>query len=231
MKGLWVLTVLILVTGCSKKHPTAQATPEPSPTRTADDLREDLISFSRGMAHMDERASKDSTLDEEPLPEVFAPVPVPPPVASKRKTTKVDRPEKKSVDSAFAVDTVSFRRPFTKEEIAQYIMNRFLTASALLGSQDPAFHKVVEEGQAYSKDGAFSLLKAEWAMNHGDPEYALVQADLALRAPIFLVKDGSKKSSLIRCKALDVIKADKPSERADAAAARAWLTYNLTFSP
>lgn len=231
MKALWVLSTLLVVSGCSEKQPTAKATPGPSASRTADDLRADLISFSKGMAHIDERATKDSILEEEALPEVAASNPPALPKEPRRKTAKVKAPLKKTVDSALVGDSMSFRRPFTKEEIAQYILDKYSSAAILLAAKDPGFNLVVEEGQSYSKDGAFSLLKAQWAMNHGEPEHALVQADLALRAPIYLDMDGSKKASLIRCKALDAIKAAKPSERADAAAARAWLSYNLTFTP
>jgi len=223
MKALVFGLAALALLGCKEREGKKYPGPTPSLTQSADGFREDLIAFSKDAAGIPREGQVDSVVKGKviPLPVKTAPHHV-------ARKTLVPKPLSK--DSSLVGDTLPYSRPFSAGEVSRYVEEHYRAAFAQLLTSDPRFDRTVEEGQVYSQDGAFSLLRARRALSIGHFEEALVQAELAAKRGSQLDPDTKKSASRIRCETLDSIRRLRPSEEARAAASKAWLSYNLTYS-
>lgn len=228
MRAVVALLMAISLLACSKKDAVDSVRPDPE-ARTGAELREDLIDFSRQAGGQDS-PSRPAPVIEEPAPQPAQGPPrktMPKKLPGKRMEPDFELPPPSpAVSQEPATD-----RPFTPEEISRFILDRYVQAQAFLVKRDPTCLRFIKEGQTYSKDGSFHLLRAEWDLQSENPEAALVQAEQALRRPFSLNPEGPKNASLLICRALDAIKAARPSEEVQQRASAAWLKFNLTYSP
>lgn len=230
MRMILALLISSTIWACQKKASLDTVAPDASAT-TAGEWRENLMAFSEAVGRGKGNAIP-SPEQETDIPSQVAPSPLP--QRHRRDTPgrpKVARLPNPALSVTLQEDSSDSRRPFSREEIAEFIRVRYLKAKTLLALKDPAGLNLIEEAQVYTQDGTFALMRAEWAFLHGDAEGTLVQAELAMGRIFVLDMEGPKKASLLRCKALEAIRDAKPSDPATIRAARARLHYNLTFSP
>jgi hypothetical protein len=207
--------------GCKGKADQLQSLPAPSLTESADTFREDLIEFSKDAAGLTRAEPLDSSESLRPIP---------PPRIRKFKAAKSPATHPQRIDSSLSKDTLNLSRPFSETEISRYVQEHYRAAFTQLLTGDQRFEQTVEEGQVYSKDGAFALLKARRALSLGRIEEAMVQAELAAKRGSQIDPETRKAASRLRCEALDSIRRLRPSEEARAAASKAWLSHNLMYS-